>query len=296
MLNVQNLSTPFSPSNGIDIPSSSARGRVLSPPPSRVLNASSFHSPAHAHALAMIPAPLCIPALDKDNHHDGRPLITPYPLPHQLADPPQADPLDVPPHANPTPGPATALDPSKEAANEDAGVFAADYSAFFPVDGEGEPLIEVPIRPGRSFCDKQCMWVAQSWYRATEDSLRGANMNAATFQGKIAEYYNAFRLEFIVASLELGLLLDRATADAMYKERLAKFIYNKWNYLQRGVLEFAAYIKTRGHKPSGYASKEEWHKMLWTTFVDMKNARFRAAGKREKLTLPGLVDLYYFLM
>ena len=229
MLNVQNLSTPFSPSNGIDIPSSSARGRVLSPPPSRVLNASSFHSPAHAHALAMIPAPLCIPALDKDNHHDGRPLITPYPLPHQLADPPQADPLDVPPHANPTPGPATALDPSKEAANEDAGVFAADYSAFFPVDGEGEPLIEVPIRPGRSFCDKQCMWVAQSWYCATEDSLRGANMTAAIFQGKITEYYDAFCSEYILAAVAPGIFLDKSAGETLYKEHTRNSVYNRLN-------------------------------------------------------------------
>ena len=75
MLNVQNPLTPFSPLNGIDDPSSPARGRVLSSPPSRVSNASSFHSPAHAHTLAMIPSPPSIPALDKDDLIYGAPLI-----------------------------------------------------------------------------------------------------------------------------------------------------------------------------------------------------------------------------
>ena len=121
-------------------------------------------------------------------------------------------------------------------------------------------------------------------------------MTAAVFQGKIAEYYQAFRLEFVMASLESGVFPDRVTADALYKERMKNSIYCKWNYLQRGVLEFISYVKTRGNKPSGYASDEAWHQQLRATFVDLKNARFRTANRKEKFTIPGLVELYYFLM
>ena len=73
------------------------------------------------------------------------------------------------------------------------------------------------------------MWVTQSWYCATEDSLRGANITAATFQAKIAEYYDAYRIEYVLASVESGLFQDRSSREAMYKERSAESIYNKWN-------------------------------------------------------------------
>ena len=62
------------------------------------------------------------------------------------------------------------------------------------------------------------------------------------------------------------------------------------------MLEFISYVKTRGNKPSGYASEEAWHQKLRASFVDLKNARLRQAGKKEKLTIPGLIELYYFLM
>ena len=96
--NMQNLSTPFSPSNGIDNPSSSTRGRIISPPSTLVSNyrdASSFHSDTHACALAMIPFPPNMPALDDDTHLHRIPLIWSRPLPHKLIRTPQT----APPHA-----------------------------------------------------------------------------------------------------------------------------------------------------------------------------------------------------
>ena len=88
-------------------------------------------------------------------------------------------------------------------------------------------------------------------------SLRSENMTTAVFQDKIAEYYNAYRLELILASLKSRLFPDRANMDALYKERSAKSIYDQWSYLYRGVLEFIRYIKIRDNKPSGCVFKKD---------------------------------------
>ena len=194
---------------------------------------------------------------------------------------------------------AGAVDAEAEAdadgADDDPGITDASVAQYLPALGEGEPIEEAPVRPGRSFCERQCMWIAQAWYRATEDSERGTNMTAVTFQKNVAVLYNKFRLEFIEETVLAG-GLSRDQLVTLYKERPSKFIYNKWLTVQRSVLDFIAYVKTRGQRPSGYSTDDDWMKVLRSSFVDLKNARSQAAGRRDKFNCPGLLNLHDFLM
>jgi len=84
--------------------------------------------------------------------------------------------------------------------------------------------------------------------------------------------------------------------NVFYKERSYKSIYSKWLVIQRSVLDFIVYVKTRGNRPSGFSSDLDWMKVLQASYVDLKNARNRAAGKRDKFCCPGLIDLHDFLI
>ena len=185
--------------------------------------------------------------------------------------------------------------PTLDEADEDAGIADPSVAQFLPTAGNGEPIEEAPVTPGRTFCERQCMWIAMAWYRATEDSERGANMTAATFQQKMEVLYNAFRLEHIEETASVG-ELSREYLELCYKERFGKNIYTKWLSIQRYVLDFIAYKKTRGNRPSGYPSDEDWMKVVRASYVDLKNARFKAAKKRDKFNCPGLLSLHDFLM
>ena len=120
-------------------------------------------------------------------------------------------------------------------------------------------------------------------------------MTAAAFQQKMGGLYNAFRLEYIEETALVG-ELSYEKLEFSCKERFAKSIYNKWLSIQRYVLEFIAYKKMRGNRPSGYSLDEDWMKVVRACYVDLKNARFKAAGKRDKFNCPGLLSLHDFLM
>ena len=265
--------TPLSPSEVDAFLSPISRGSTAS---FRFYNASESTPSATARrpiALSMIPPPPPIP-----NHSLLRNPAT------QPSPPVEIDPIPESSTIQPTiteteTNEATAdnaeavdaeVDP-ETVADEDAGILDANIARFLPAQGEGEPLEEAPIRPGRSFCNRQCMWIAQAWYRATENSVRGANMTLTDFQKKVGDVYEAFRLEFIEEQvLEGGMMEDQLCI--LYKERTNKSIYCKWLMIQRSVLDFIAYIKMRGNRPSGFSSDLDWMKVLQASFVDIKNA------------------------
>ena len=309
-----NMDPPDTP-----LPPSNSNG-FLSPPNSRG-STSSFRfrestpssTPRRPTALSMIPPPpppipnqlvqnrIAIRATPQPSPPDQIDLISetsPIQLPARAADT-IAESIDFTEETNE----AAAVDAeatiddaeAADVADEDAGILDANIAQFLPAQGEGEPIEEVPIRHGRSFRHRQCMWIAQEWYRATEDSVRGANMTSTDFQKKVGDIYEAYRLEFVEEQVSEGEMTQDQVL-ILYKQRTNKSIYCKWLTIQRSVLDFIAYIKTRGNRPSGISSDLDWLKVLRASFVDLKNARFRLMKKRDKFCCPGLIDLHDFLM